>query len=252
MTRLEIERILRDTFSETTLVPLLDDYESMMKDFFLRKYDLVLISGGRFVETLFIILSTMTKNPVELEPNFTKIQKDLIGEDISASIRVIIPRAAKSIYDLRSRRGAVHVNPEVSPSYIDATLAVSIAQWILAEMIRVYSEREPEEISRLIQGLVDRKLPIVEEIAGVPIILETGVSAHDSILILLYSRYPDTISNKTLGNYLPEFTIQNILTSLRNAEKEKLVFRNVDANYLTSKGVNYIETKFGKRFFGGK
>lgn len=255
MSRSEVERILSNEFSQSSLSPLLDDYESMLRNLFLRKYDLVLISGGRLVENLFICLSSLTESPVDISPDLTKIQKDLEKkpkEEFPSSIRVIIPRAAKLVYDFRSRRGAVHVDYTVSPGYIDATIVVSIVQWILAELIRVFSNRESDEILSLIQGLVDRKLPIVEEITGIPVILERDVSARDSILILLYNQYPDSISSDVLVEYLCEFTRPNILTSLRNAEKDKLAFRNGNDNYLTSNGVAYIEEKFGDRYFGGK
>lgn len=254
MSRLEVEQILSKSFPDTALVPMLDDYEAIIKNLFLRNYDTVLIFGGRMVENLFICLSTLTGNPVTLSPNFNKIQKDLeqIPEaELPSSIRVIAPRAAKTLYDLRSRRGAVHVNPTVSPGYIDATFAVSLAQWILAELVRVFSDWDSNRVSVLIHGLVDRKLPIVEEITGVPVILESDISAHDSILVILYSHYPNPISKASLAEFLPEFTKPNIRTSLRNAEKEKLVFRNGDNIYLTRKGVMFVEDKYGGRYFGG-
>lgn len=255
MARFELEKVLNEHFPETSVVPLLNDFENMLKNIQLQKYDLVLISGGRFTENIYIALSTLTNTTVNSSPDFSKIQKELMGmpeTEIPSSIRVIIPRACRVLYDLRSRRGAVHVAPSVSPNYIDASLAVSIAQWTLAEMIRIYSTQDPEEILHLIQGLVDKKLPIVEEIAGIPVILEENISARDSILILLYNRHPESIGNSTLVEHLPDFTRPNILTSLRNAEIDKLVLRDKDTNYLTAKGVHYVEKKYGEWYFGGR
>ena len=50
----------------------------------------------------------------------------------------MVPRIALAmIYDIRSKRGAVHVK-EIDPRHIDVDLAVKAASWIMAELVRVY------------------------------------------------------------------------------------------------------------------
>lgn len=254
MSRIETQRMLEHTFPQTALTLMLDDYDSMIRNLFLRKYNLVLVSAGRMVESLFVCLSNLTSNPVAANPVFNDIHTELENmseEDLPSSVRVIIPRAAKIVYTFRSKRNAVHVNPAVSPGYMDAVTCVSIAQWILAELVRVFSDEDPGQIVRLVQSLVDRKIPLVEEINGTPIILESDISAHDSILILLYNDYPEAIHKDTLVELLSaDHNRSNVITSLRNAEKAKLVYRDGPHNYLTQRGIEFVEEKFGDQFLG--
>jgi hypothetical protein len=185
----------------------------------------------------------MTDKSVDRTPNLSEISNSLerLAESTSSSIRTIIPRAANTLYDMRNKRIAAHVNMDVAPSYIDAVFGISIAKWILAELIRINSDLTPHETSIMMNALVDRQIPIVEIIRDTPVILNPDLSARESILVLLYTAYPNHMNSDNIVKYLPNFTRPNIMTSLRNAEKARLVFREGDNSYLTSLGMHFVE-----------
>jgi hypothetical protein len=51
------------------------------------------------------------------------------------------------IYDVRSKRGAVHVK-EIDPRYIDVELSAMAASWILAEFIRLYHSDDEASVPK--------------------------------------------------------------------------------------------------------
>lgn len=233
----------KNLFSE-----LLDEHLQLEKAYYRKDYEKALIRGGKFVETVFQILEHLHTGSYSTHPNLMSIQKSLENSNSKShpgSIRITIPRAAKIIYDMRSHRGGAHKS-EVSPQFIDANACLNIASWIICEFIRLYSDKDIEDVRHLMSQMVSRRLPFIEEFEdGDIMLLIDPDSCKEECLLVLYHFYPKRISNEEMREYLDHQTIHNVLTSLRNAELDRLVHRNDDGNKLTQKGKLYVEKKYG-------
>jgi hypothetical protein len=84
----------------------------------------------------------------------------------SDSIRLHIPRAIRVVYDIRNKRDAAHLADDIDPNLQDATLVISNLDWILAEFIRLYHNVSADEAQKIIEGLVARKVPVIEDFDG--------------------------------------------------------------------------------------
>lgn len=227
---------------------LLDEHLQLEKAYYRRDYEKVLIKGGKFVETVFQILEQMVTGSYSTQPKFMSIQKSLEKSSTTrypSSIRMTIPRAARIIYEMRSHRGGAHKS-EVNPQFLDAKVCLNIASWIVCEFIRLYSDKEPENVEQTISQMISRRLPFIEEFEdGDVMLLIDPSSCKEECLLYLYHFYPKRISNEQMREYLDHQTAQNVLTSLSRAELERLVHRNDNGNKLTQKGKLYIEDKYG-------
>ena len=238
-----IRDINKNLFSE-----LLDEHLQLEKAYYRKDYEKALIKGGKFVETVFQIVEHLLSGSYSAQPKFASIQKSLEksnAERYPSSIRITIPRAARIIYSMRSHRGGAHKS-KVNPQLIDAKACLNIASWIVCEFIRLYSDEKPEDIERVISHMVSRRLPFVEEFEdGDIMLLIDPKSCREECLLVLYHFYPKRLSNAQVRSYLRNQTTENVLTSLRNAELDRLVHRNDNGNKLTQKGKSYVEGRYG-------
>ena len=82
------------------------------------------------------------------------------------SLRLLIPRALYGmIYNLRSKRDAVHVK-EIDPRSIDVAMAVSAASWVIAELLRIYHVSDEQIVSLRMLALTRASIPFIEALDG--------------------------------------------------------------------------------------
>ncbi|MCJ2670332.1 MAG: hypothetical protein LN416_07480, partial [Candidatus Thermoplasmatota archaeon] len=65
---------------------------------------------------------------------------------------------------------------EIDPNLMDATYVVSACDWILAELIRAYVSDEPDIAKDTIHSIMEKKVPVIEEIEDDLVILDTTLS----------------------------------------------------------------------------
>lgn len=156
-----------------------------------------IVKSGKFVEAILKGVATHCSFAFETGRKFKadKVMNGLGQLNPSAfddSLRLLIPRACRVIYDIASNRGARHDSEEIDANAMDANVVVPIASWILAELIR-YSQKgavDPSEAKALVEGLVERKYPVIENVDGHVYFHGDDKSATDVALVLLAERYP--------------------------------------------------------------
>ena len=159
---------------------------------------------------------------------------------------LLIPTIAKSIYSIRNKRDAVHIN-EIDPSYIDAQYIVIASSWILAELLRIIcfqKNLDKKIVIPLIEKIMSRKYPFIQEIDGRIVILKENLTCSDHILTLLYITKNSGLSRKQISEQLLNYFSQSSLSnSLKKLINEKMVVKNNDIYKITLKGIKYIENK---------
>lgn len=194
--RLLIEAELVKNLDVTLVKELLDAHAEAKRNFYLGGLRLSAVEGGRFCEAAFRILQFVTNNGVytplgKTLPSTDKLILELSNADgskFSDSIRLHIPRSLRLVYDIRNKRDAAHLADGIDPNVQDATLVVSVIDWVLAEFIRLYHSVTPNEATEIVAAIVQRAAPVVQDFAGFLKVLNSKLQASDHCLALLYQR----------------------------------------------------------------
>ena len=153
-------------------------YLELKESFYLGKHKPAELEGGHFAELVLRILkwamggvSGQAYTP--LGKQLTRVDLEVkrlegLAGTYSKSIRVHIPRVVLSMYDIRNGRGVGHPSGEVDPNLADATFVATAADWVLAEMIWIYHALSLNEAQAIVDGLVQRKAPLVQMFGDFP------------------------------------------------------------------------------------
>ena len=164
------------------------------------------------------------------------------------SVRLTIPRACRFAYDIASNRGARHDPSEINPNEMDATAVVSVTSWILGEMVR-YAQKgslNPDEIKALVDGLTEKKYPLMEEVDGRSYFHIRDASARDIALLLLWQRHPKRFNESDLEDAIMRhtFTLKNARVAI---DRLRSVTDSDNAGHrLLQPGIQEAEALLGK------
>jgi hypothetical protein len=189
-----IEAELGKTFTPKLVTELLDAHEAAKKCFYLGGLRLAEVEGGRFCEAAFRLLEEVSfgaHTTLGTQLDSDKLIDRLRNLATSAqpdAIRLHIPRALRLVYDIRNKRDAAHLADGIDPNLQDATLVVSVLDWVLAEFLRLYHSVSANEAKALVDDIVSRTAPIVQDFSGALKVLSPELGASDHCLVLLYQR----------------------------------------------------------------
>jgi hypothetical protein len=177
---------------------LIDSYRNIVSNFIERRWEPSELRGGKFAEVVYCIvngvvsgqLPTKASKPTNMAASCRALESQpanpaLVGDK---SLRVHIPRALILLYDIRNQRGVGHVGGDVDPNSMDAAAVVSIASWVIAELVRVFHNVSTKEAQATVDGLVERKTPLIWEVepGGIKRVLDPGMLGKDQVLIFLH------------------------------------------------------------------
>jgi hypothetical protein len=190
----QIEQSFKAHFSASLVDELLAAYREAKHNFFLGGLRLSAVEGGRFCEAALRMLEEKTTG------SFTGLNQQIDAEKVieqlkntpkaahPASIRLHIPRVIRVVYDIRNTRDNAHLADGIDPNLQDATLVASNLDWILAEFVRQYHSVPAAEAGRIVDGLVTRTVPAIQDFDGFLKVLNPKLRASDYVLLLLYER----------------------------------------------------------------
>ena len=186
--------------------PLLDEFDKISRNYRERRWEPAELDGGKFCEVVYAIVSSKIAQDYPLKvakpKNLREACRQLEQSPKSAaphSIRVLIPRLLSGLYDIRNNRGVAHVGGDVDPNRMDATMVVHLTRWILAELIRVFHNTTVDQAQIIIDGLVDRIVPLVWELPDNRVrILNPSLSMRQQMLVVLYRFHPEPVDETVL------------------------------------------------------
>ena len=109
------------------------------------------------------------------------------NSSVPRSFQILIPRLLPALYEIRNNRNVGHVGGDVNPDLMDSSAVVSMASWILAEMVRMFHGISTEEAQQLVDNLAERRLPLVWKSGDIRRVLKPDLPLKDQILLLLGS-----------------------------------------------------------------
>src|ERR1017187_3262099 len=146
--------------------PLIQEYNSIVQNFMERRWSPSELSGGKFCETVYTILDgyfvgTYASSPTKPRDFVTACRSLESKSGGPRSFQILIPRTLPALYEVRNNRGVGHAGGDVDPNLMDATAVISMASWILAELVRVFHNTSTAEAQDAVERLVERRMPAV-------------------------------------------------------------------------------------------
>ncbi|MBI2644245.1 MAG: hypothetical protein HYW95_01895 [Candidatus Wildermuthbacteria bacterium] len=203
----DIQEVLVAMFPRQHIGNLLRHYNGAIRAYHESDWEECVAKSGKFVEAALKMLCISSGNTLPparqfgVEGVINTLQNTAAGS-CHDSIRITIPRACRFLYDIASNRGARHDPTEVNPNKMDASVAVPIMSWILAEIIRIAgSSADPDEAAVLVETVIERKYPYLEAI-------------DDQLFINIRGLYPREIALLLLNAFSPKRTKRADLVKL--------------------------------------
>lgn len=231
---------------------LLEAHSEARRNYYLGGLRLSAVEGGRFCEAAFRLLEYATKNKkfTPLSKSLTSTDKlilelsNLDGSQFNDSLRLHIPRSLRLVYDIRNKRDAAHLSDGIDPNLQDATLVIGVLDWVLAEFIRLYHDVPADEASRIVDGLVTRVAPVVQDFDGFLKVLNPKLQVSDHCVVLLYQRGEEGATFEELHRWVRPKMRANLKRTLDNLVETKDYAHFDGSRYLiTRRGEQYVEEK---------
>lgn len=227
---------------------LLAAYSEAKEKFYLGGLRLSEVEGGRFCEAAFRVIEhamTGTFTPLGRE---IKSEKIIIAAEndtnLPDSLRILIPRTLRTIYGIRNKRNAAHLGDGIDPNTQDATFVVAALDWVLAELIRLNHSVKPDEAQRIIEDMVQRRAPAVQNFSGFLKILKPKLEVSDRVLLLLYERGAQRARYQELYDWVHPKMRKNLRRTLAKLEHDRaLIHSSGDIFQITNAGMIEVEAK---------
>lgn len=229
---------------------LLRALNEVLRNYRERRWEPSELNGGKLCEVVYTILKGHVDGkfpPKASKPsNMVDACRALEKADATKfprSVRVQVPRALVALYEIRNSRGVGHVGGDVDPNLMDATAVVAMSKWIVAELIRVFHVVPTDEAQRLVEGVVERNLPIIWSVGDVRRVLKPAMSAKDKSLLLLYHA-GDWVEEERLREWVEYSNSSMFRDILLKCHKQKLVEYDGRARRatLSPAGIRHVET----------
>lgn len=231
---------------------LLRAYRSLTENYHLGRWRPGQLEAGDFAEVCYRIIQWLTSSPPAYDPlgahipNLPAKLRNLenLPTTYHASLRLHIPRTLLLMTDVRNQRGVAHTAGEVSPNVADASLLLAGCGWVLAELLRLNFSCAPDEAQRLVDSLVVRRTPLLQEFGGFLKILNPALPVVAKVMALLYQRGPDGARNEELSRWLQLTSSQepSLRASLSRLDRGRgWIYRADGRNFITLAGIAWVE-----------
>jgi hypothetical protein len=228
---------------------MLAEYAEVKRRYHLGDHRPAAVNAGRFAEAaLRLIEGALFGKSTPLNKSLPALSAQRLAQFENAtspheSLRIHIPRALHSVYAVRNKRDAAHLNDSISPNLQDATYVVGVLDWVLAEFVRIFHSVSPEAAQAIIDDLVTREVPVIEEIDGQPV-LSRDLTVGDTILVFLYRAGRDTgVDIAELQRQMRHGDRSNLTRAVKGLDSKGLALLHPATRkaHITSKGMAHVE-----------
>lgn len=234
----------------TIVDKLLEAYQEAKKNFYLGGHKLSEVEAGRFCEAALRLLQQIggkTITPLGRSVNSETVISDCSNLQFGKypeSVRIHIPRAIRVVYDIRSKRNAAHLADGIDANLQDATFVIAVMDWMLAEFIRIYHNVPADETQAMIDSIVVRRVPAIQNFQGFLKVLNPKLKAKEHISLCLYECGEKGASYEQLNAWIRPKMRSNLRRTLSQlVDKDDLVHFDGEKYILTKLGFGFVEKK---------
>jgi len=227
-------------------------YREILSNFIHGKFEPSELNGGKFAEAVYRLLEWYTDPSNSYTPIGTSIrnfkQSNRKFEPLSSfpdSIRFHIPEIIVTMYTIRNKRGVGHLGGDVNPNFMDSSLILSMAKWVLGELVRIFYVTTLDKAQVLVDSITVKKLPIIWAVEDKRRILNTSLKYTRKTLVILYYEYPKSCSDRELFSWCEYSSLspyrRNVLAKLHNAKMIEYN-RTTGVVVISPLGIKYVES----------
>ncbi len=239
-----VQAQLAATLPSKLVDELLEAHAEAKRNLYLGGLRLSEVEGGRFCEAAFRLLEEITQGtftPLGIQLHSESLIQKLENLPKAAhpdAVRIHIPRALRLVYDIRNKRDAAHLGDGIDPNLQDATMVAAVLDWVLAEFIRLYHNVKADEAQRIVEHIVTRVAPVVQDFNGFLKVLKPSLSAGEHCLVLLYQRDAAGATFLELEAWVRPAMRPNLRTTLKRMVDQK--------DWVHFDGASYRITRLGQ------
>src|ERR1039458_2068204 len=181
--------------------PLISEYQSIVQNFLEHRWLPSELSGGRFSEIVYTILDGHAKDAYAGAPskpgNFEQACKKLENNAHEPrSFQILIPRMLPALYEVRNNRSVGHVGGDVDPNHMDSLVVLSMCNWIMGELVRVYHAMNVPDAQKVVNALAEIRIPVVWSDGYKKRILQPTLKLPEQLLLLIATTLPQITINE--------------------------------------------------------
>lgn len=224
--------------------PLLEEYQTIIQNFLERRWLPSELSGGRFSEIVYTILLGFGTPPYAIAPSkpadFISACRTLEKiTTVPRSFQILIPRMLPVLYEIRNNRSVGHVGGDVDPNHMDAVAVVSICNWIMAELVRVFHGLSVDDAQKVVDTLAEVKMPVIWTDGTVKRVLQPALKLNEQLLLLIATSAPD-VSVTQLQEWTEYKTQKYFLMTLRGLHKKRFIELNQTRARILPPGTQFV------------
>lgn len=227
---------------------MLEEATALEEAFLQRKWKYSELDGGRFAEVSARIVYSADSANLSLNKGVDDCLKYVDNQQVQhyfpePQAAIHLSKVIRSVYKLRSQRGAVHVSPTYTANELDSRLIVESARWILAEILRIFAKADRDEVVAVMRDLARFPQPLVRAYEGVPILQHVSFTTEQEVLAhLFFSRDGYTVAE--LVKIIPKDAtgVRRAVNKLVSGSVRQVVSRS-GRLVITDLGVARIEAK---------
>lgn len=229
--------------------PLLLEFNEIVKNYFEGRWSPSELSGGRFCEIIYSILDGCASGSYPVKPqkprDFVSACRALEQKKLTPrSFQILIPRMLLPLYEVRNNRGVGHAGGDVNPNHMDATAVLSMASWVMAEMVRVFHDIELSEAQLVVDSLVERRIPLIWQSGDMKRVLDPTFTLTEQILLLISSA-PTKVKVEELIRWTEYKNQSRFKSTIRSLHRSRYLELSENEAFvqILPPGVKYIEGK---------
>lgn len=236
---------------ESHRIPLIDEFKNIHQNYLAKRWSPSELSGGRFCEIVYSIIdgiaNTYAPSPVKPK-NMEAACKALENHThLNRSFRILIPRVLPILYEIRNNRNVGHIGGDIDPNSMDCISVLTLANWIMAEFVRVLHSVSIDEAKKLVDSIIERSIPLVWSQDNIKRVLIPSMSLSDKILVLLAScDSKESIENIMLWNEVKNKSY--FYKIIKKLHDDRMIEHNITDRSLTllPPGIKYVDSIFFK------
>ena len=112
----------------------------------------------------------------------------------------------------------------------------------MAELVRLYHSVSPDEAQKIVEGMIEKKLPLVQDFDGFLKTLKPSWGPKERILVILYQRGRNGATIDEITSWLKPNQRPNVNRTLFQLEHNlDLIYRKDNKCFITNRGIKNVE-----------
>jgi hypothetical protein len=207
--------------------PLITEYQGIAQNFLEQRWRPTELQAGLFSEIVYTILDGHAKGAYATGPSKPR---DMVSAcrllesntHVPRSFQILIPRMLPALYEVRNNRNVGHTGGDVDPNHMDSIVVLSMCNWIMGELVRVYHNLSIDDAQAVVDALAEVRIPLVWTNGVVKRLLDPKLSLQEHILLLAGITVPSATATQLLS-WIEYEDEKYFMRTIRNLHKKRLV-----------------------------